>query len=172
MLFRLLVPMLATGALALACGPRSHPDPSTPNAALAMRVQAEEAAARRRAATIAERAKHDGEVAPAFAVASTASGVRFELAVANAGNKAVEVSFPDGQTHDIVVVDERGREVWRWADGRLFTQARRNAIIAGGDTLRVEERWDAPKPPGKYVAVATLRSSNYPVQQRAEFIVQ
>ncbi len=96
--------------------------------------------------------------------------VRFDLAVTNDGEKKAELEFPSGQTHDIEVRDASGRTVWRWSEGRLFTQALQNKVLRTADTLHFNEAW-TPSAPGRYVAVATVASANYPLTQRAEFIV-
>jgi hypothetical protein len=97
--------------------------------------------------------------------------VRFALSVTNSGRKNVELRFPSGQTHDFVVVDSVGREVWRWGDGRLFTQGLQNKNLAGGKTMKLAEQWEEPARHGRYTAVATLISANYPVQQRVDFVL-
>jgi hypothetical protein len=79
------------------------------------------------------------------------------------------VKFPTGQTHDIVVLDSTGREVWRWAEGRMFTEARQYRGISGGDSLVLEEGWESPGVAGKLVAVAVLKSTNYPIEHKVEF---
>ena len=163
---RIFIPLLLTGALALACGPRSHSE-SVAGASHASRV-AEQSAARR-AADRTRRARHDGELVPALAVTTADGAVRFALSVANAGNKTLELHFADGQTHDITVLDPAGRPVWRWAEGRMFTQAHRTEPIAGGDTLRVEEQLPDTALHGRYVAVATIRSTNYPIETKVAF---
>lgn len=96
--------------------------------------------------------------------------VRFDLAVTNDGARKAELDFPSGQTHDIVVTDAAGRTVWRWSDGRLFTQGMQNKVVRTADTLHFAEAW-TPQSPGRYVAIATVASANYPLSQRAEFIV-
>jgi hypothetical protein len=68
------------------------------------------------------------------------------------------------------VLDSLGREVWRWSDGRLFTQAMQNHVMRTADLMEYEEVWRTPAP-GRYVAVATLASKNYPVERRVEFTV-
>lgn len=168
MVSRLLIPILLTGALALACGPRSHSEASSPAAVLTHRTMGEDTGLAR-AAERARRAKHDGKIVPVVSVDTAGAGVRFAIAVENAGNKAVELHFPDGQTYDLVVLDAAGREVWRWSEGRMFTQAHRTQIIAGGDTARFGESWEADVPAGRYTVVATVRSTNYPIEERADF---
>jgi len=98
-------------------------------------------------------------------------GVRFSLHVMNEGDKKVELNFPSGMTHDIAVLDERGRQVWRWSDGRLFTAAYQNKVLRSDDTLSFSESWNAPAP-GRYTAVVRLVSQNYPQEQRVAFAVR
>jgi hypothetical protein len=106
-----------------------------------------------------------------FGVQVGREDVRFALNVTNLGEKRVELAFPSGQTYDFVVSDTLGREVWRWGTGRLFTQALQNKLLGEGDTMAVSERWEPAELHGKYVAVATLHSSNYPIQERVEFVL-
>ena len=95
--------------------------------------------------------------------------LRFSLDVTNVGKKNVELTFPDGQTHDFAVLDSTGREVYRWARRRMFTQSVQNRTIDSGETLRIAEHAAPTLPQGSYVAVATLRSTNFPVQERVAF---
>ena len=97
--------------------------------------------------------------------------VQFALHVTNQGRKHVEVAFPNGQTHEFVVVDSAGREIWRWSTSRLFTQALQNKLLGGGETMSVGEQWPHPQGRGKYTVIATLNSSNFPIQERADFVI-
>lgn len=164
---RLMIPLLCTGALALACGPRSQPDATVANTSHA--ALAQQHATAPRTPQRARLARRDGELVPSLAVNATGRTIHFALAVENAGSKTLEMHFPDGQTHDIVLLDAAGREVWRWAEGRMFTQAHRTKPLSSGDTLRVEEQLDASQLHGRFTAVAVLRSTNYPVEQRVSF---
>ena len=166
MVTRLLIPLCCTGALALACGPRSHTDAI---ATASYSMSAEDHSSAERAASRARRAKHDGKLVSSLTVDTKGSPVRFVLAIENAGSKTIEMHFPNGQTHDIAVLDANGREVWRWADGRMFTQALRTRPISGGDTLQLEETWNAEAYHGTFTAVATLRSTNFPIEKRTTF---
>ena len=110
-------------------------------------------------------------VAPSFTVSVEHKSIRFALDIANPTKKDVELTFPDGQTHDFVVLDSVGREVYRWGAGRMFTQSVQNRTIDGGETMHISETATLDVPPGSYVAVATLRSTNFPVEERAPFQV-
>ena len=94
--------------------------------------------------------------------------VKFSFHVTNNSAKRVELRFPSGQTHDLVVLDPQGREVWRWSHGRMFTQAMQNKVLGTSDTLTFTETW-RPEHSGSYTAVASLLSQNHPLEQPAEF---
>ena len=147
----LVLGLASLGVLAFACAPRSHGD--------AVRTSS----AQRQPATPRIESSLDVR-------ASDPRAVRFAFRVTNAGGGKVEMTFPSGHTHDLVVLDTLGRAVWRWSDGRMFTQLLQNKILRSADTLAWDERWrDAPS--GRYVAVARLASENYPVEQRVSFVV-
>jgi hypothetical protein len=138
--------------LAFACGPRpSGGDASTRAHAL--------------------RAPHPGASLAASLDVKVQDGVRIGFHVLNTSDKKLEVNFPSGQTHEVVVLDTLGREVWRWSAGRMFTQTLQNRVLRIADSLEYDAVWsDAPR--GHYVAVATLASVNYPMEQRTEFVVR
>ena len=108
-------------------------------------------------------------VAPSFTISVEHKSIRFALDVTNPTKKDVELTFPDGQTHDFTVIDSAGRVVYRWAAGRMFTQSVQNKTIDRGETLHIAERVAPSLPQGSYVAVATLRSTNFPVEERFAF---
>lgn len=114
--------------------------------------------------------KHGTAVASALDV-RVDDAVHFSLHVMNEGDRKVELNFPNGQTHDIAVVDDQGREVWRWSAGRLFTAAYQNKVLRSDDTLSFAESWTAPAP-GRYTAIARLVSQNFPMEQRVAFAVR
>jgi len=149
MLQRIIVPVLATAVLVFACGPR-----------------AKSPVANARPSATA------GHGITSHVMVDTALGnVRFAIEVANDSRKRVELTFPDGRTHDFVVLDSRGREVWRWSQGKMFTQAMQNRLLDAHDAVIYAERWTPPAP-GQYTLVAQLNSENYPVQQRVDFALR
>ena len=165
---RLAISLLIAGALAFACGPRSH---SEAPAALASAIPvntsappAPEKIIRRSNARTYQKVEHS------FDVNVTQRTVRFALDVTNGGSKHLELDFANGQAYDFIVVDSLGRQVWRWSDGRLFTQGVQNKQLAAGDGMRAREVWKRAAP-GRYTAIAMLRSSNYPVKDSADFVV-
>ncbi len=162
--------MLCIGAVAFACGPRTHNEASAPkkNQTLAL-VSAKPIAVQQGT----PRAKNSDPVLSASVyVRATTSAVRIAMHVANTTKKRVEITFPSGQTYDFVILDSLGREVWRWGNGRMFTQALRNKLLGGGEAMDLEETVTTPTlAPGRYIARAVLTSENYPLVQQTEFTV-
>jgi len=160
----LLIPLLCLGAVAFACGPRSHSEASlvSVNIAKPVAVPAVQRTARK---------SQQARVAPTFTVGVEHKSIRFALDVTNPTKKDVELTFPDGQTHDFAVQDSIGREVYRWGARRMFTQSVQNRTIDGGETMHIIENATIDLQPGSYVAVANLRSTNFPVQERVSFEV-
>jgi hypothetical protein len=154
---RLLIPLLLAGAVALACGTRSHSD-----AAVSPTVT-------KTTRSVAVAKTGSAPIASEFKVRPHPKALEFALAVTNPTKKSVELVFPSGQEYEFSVRDSTGTEVYRWGNGRMFTQSLQNRLLDGGETLHIEERADKALPSGTYVAVATLRSSNFPVEQRFSF---
>jgi len=173
---RLIISLLCAGALAFACGPRSR---SRAPVALVSALPTHEAAPSAATPAIHVRRRDDAAKAQVklvskFDVAVAAREVRFALVVTNVGNKHAELNFPSGQSYDFAVVDSTGREVWRWARGRMFTQSVQNQQLGVHDAMRVSETWTPAKvkaKPGRYTAIATLNSTNYPVEERVDFVL-
>ena len=144
---RLIIPLLCAASLAFARATTSHRE------------------------TLASTSKnHDSRAAltSKFTVNSN-HGVELNLDVRNNTTKMTELEFANGQTHDFVVTDESGKEVWRWSDGRMFTQAMQNKLVKGRETATFGEFWDAKDVHGKFTATATLLSENHPVVEMVEF---
>lgn len=95
--------------------------------------------------------------------------LRFTLRIVNNTRKMVEIQFPDGQTHDFVVNDSTGKEVWRWSEGRMFTQAMRSKTLKGKDGTVFEEKWEPKGQRGAFTAVAILKSENFPLETSIQF---
>jgi hypothetical protein len=160
---KLLIPLLCMGAVAFACGPRAHSEASLVTVSLA-----KSAPTTRKKQTPSAVPK----ITSSFTVTAEPHALRFSLEVTNVGRKNVELAFPDGQTHDFAVLNGAGREVYRWGAHHMFTQSVQNKQLDGGDTMHVAEQVTTDLPPGEYVAVATLRSTNFPVQERVAFQVR
>jgi hypothetical protein len=152
---RLILPLLCAATVAFAAAPFSHDGKSIATS----RRHAEETAAPIVTTFDVTRTKDD------------ADKLTFSLHVTNNTHKMLELRFPDGQTHDFVVKDFAGKEVWRWSQGRMFTSAMRSETLKGKGETVFEESWDTKGQHGSYTAVATLRSNNFPVETSVQFVL-
>ena len=96
-------------------------------------------------------------------------GVRFSLDVTNTTNRMVELRFANGFTHDFYVVDDSGKEVWRWSNGRMFTQGMQTKLVKSKDEASFVNEWRPVNMKGRFTAVALLKSANHPIEERVEF---
>jgi hypothetical protein len=160
---RVAIALLCAGALAFACGPRSHSEPGSAASLASASAVLLQGGPRVH--------NDDSRLASRIDVKLERDGVRFALRVTNETKKHIELLYPNGQTHEFVVIDSTGKEIWRWSAARLFTQSVQNKLLASGETLVKTERWEHPREHGKYTVIATLNCTNFPVQERADFVL-
>ncbi len=144
---RLIIPLLCAATVAFARGTTNHKETLAASSA---------------------NGNSKSELTSSFSVNSN-HGVEFKLDVRNNTKKMIELRFADGQTHDFVVQDASGKEVWRWSADRMFTQALQNKLVKASETATFSEDWDAKDMHGKFTAIATLRSNNHPIEERVDF---
>ncbi|MEF8821249.1 MAG: BsuPI-related putative proteinase inhibitor [Halovenus sp.] len=107
----------------------------------------------------------------AATLAVTTNGdVQFSFSVVNEGTTAVTLTFSSGKRADIVVRDLSGEELWRWSDGRMFTQAITRATLEPGEQIEQSYTWEDP-PSGTYVATGILEADS-DLEAEAEFTVE
>ena len=161
---RFVISMVCVAAVAFACGPRTRSE-TAQSAALTT-------VATTSASVTQQGTSKDGALAATLYVRNNESPMRLALHVVNTTKKRVELTFPSGQTHDFVILDSVGREVWRWGKGRMFTQNLRNKLLTGGESLELEESVGrVTLAPGRYTVRGVLASQNYPVVEEAELTV-
>jgi hypothetical protein len=152
---RLILPLLCAASVAFAAAPFSHDDKPI-------------------ATTKHRSAELTAPLVTTFDITrpkDDADKLRFTLSVRNNTPKMLELRFPDGQTHDFVVKDFAGKEVWRWSQGRMFTSAMRSETLKGKGETQFEETWDTNGQHGSFTAVAVLRSNNFPVESTVQFVL-
>ena len=147
---RILPLLLASAAIAYACGPRGH---------------ASESPARQQSRATAKGLEASLKVS----IDSAADQIRLALRLTNSDPRHLELRFPNGQTHDFVVLDTTGREIWKWSEGRLFTQSMQSRVLDRNESVTYAADWDPGSLQGTYVAVVSLRSENHPVEQSVRF---
>ena len=152
---RLILPLLCAASVAFVAAPFSHDE----KAIASVRRHSEEMAAPIVTTFDITRQNDDSEK------------LRFALHVTNNTSKMLELRFPDGQTHDFVVKDFAGKEVWRWSEGRMFTSAMRSQTLNGKGETVFEESWNTKGQHGSFTAVAVLRSNNFPIETSVQFVL-
>lgn len=96
--------------------------------------------------------------------------VEFTLRVRNTGDGPVDLQFRSGKRVDVAVYEaETGEKVWRWSEGRMFTQVLDTRTLESGEETAYEVTWGSPSH-GSYRARATL-AADRDVDAEATFSV-
>jgi hypothetical protein len=117
----------------------------------------------------AQRASAGAPITLNLRVTPGVENVAFELTANNSSDKRHELRFSDGQEVDFVVRDARGRDVWTWSDGRLFTQPMRTHLLEEHESRDYEATWQETLPRGTFTAIARFRSENHPATTQVSF---
>lgn len=112
------------------------------------------------------------DLLPSVQATSANDSIEFVLQVTNTTSSPVPLTFSSGQTHDFVVYDASGAEVWRWSEDRMFTQAVREESVPPGETLTYSAVW-VPEPgmSGPFEVLGVLTARDRDISQRTEFRV-
>ena len=95
--------------------------------------------------------------------------VSFRFTVSNGTDGPVELTFRDAGRADFTVRRD-DEEVWRYSEGRMFSQAIGHARLEPGEEAVFEEEWPDPEP-GDYTAEAALRVDEFDVHAETPFSV-
>ena len=112
--------------------------------------------------------KSKSEMSSTFSVRANGH-VEFQLDVRNNTSRMLELRFPNGKTHEFIVQDASGNEVWRWSKSRMFTQGVQNKLVKAKNVATFSEAWESKTLKGKFTAIAVLPSDNHPVEERVKF---
>ncbi len=147
--------------------------PAVPAAALVPSTQADAEADQTGASESGDRAaapaqaKSGGDIDVDLDVNEESLGparrIGFTLTACNTTEEPVERPFPTGQRYDFEVTRD-GQFVWRWSDGRAFTQVYGSERWEPGECKTYTDYWNGRYPDGSraesgfYEAVGTLTS--------------
>lgn len=95
--------------------------------------------------------------------------VQLRIRLVNSGGTAEELVFPTGQEYDFWVTDGDS-EVWRWSDGRVFTQAFTELDVPSQTAETFVESWQAEEP-GTYVVHGIVLAESYEHEMTGEVVV-
>jgi hypothetical protein len=91
--------------------------------------------------------------------------ITFNVKLNNSGQEDAELLFSSGQQFEIIVKNQEGQEVYRYSEGKMFTQAIQEVKLKAGESLEWNDEWDLKKdsvlvPNGEYtVTVEVLAQS-------------
>jgi hypothetical protein len=85
--------------------------------------------------------------------------VRFVLRLTNNAGRAEKLTFNSGQQFDFWVTDA-DKEIWRWSEERLFTQAIDERTLDAQGSLTLAESWTTTKA-GSFVAHGEVKAQGY-----------
>lgn len=91
--------------------------------------------------------------------------VTLTFTIVNTGNSAVIYNFSSGQMYDFIITHS-GREVWRWSNGKAFTQAFASLTLQPGESKRFQETWKqsgnqgTQLPAGEYSVSAVITTTD------------
>lgn len=122
-----------------------------------------------RATLAASTEKHSQVALSSKLTVNAGEVVEFTLDVRNNTPKMLELRFPSGKTHDFIVRDASGKEVWRWSKTRMFTQGVQNKLLKSNNVATFSEGWDAADRHGKFTATAILPVEDHPIEETVEF---
>jgi hypothetical protein len=88
----------------------------------------------------------------------------FDITLTNRGEETIELPFSSGQQFEIIVKNEEDEEVYRYSEGRMFTQALTFIELKAGENLSWSDEWD------KKLAITWIPNGEYKVT--AEVLVQ
>ncbi|MES3033308.1 MAG: BsuPI-related putative proteinase inhibitor [Gemmatimonadota bacterium] len=171
---RALSALAVTALGCAACSDRSSPLTRTGVAGRAITVagvdgQQQALSLPARGEAMAQRASAGVPITLNLRVTPGVDNVTFELVANNASEKRHELRFADGQEVDFIVRDDRGRDVWTWSDGRLFTQPMRTHLLEDHESRDYEAVWQDARPRGTFTAIARFRSENHPATTQVSF---
>jgi hypothetical protein len=106
----------------------------------------------------------DNQIASSLQAESLADSVGFTLSLTNVSSEPLPLTFPTGQSFDFVVMDG-GRELWRWSEGMMFTQAIRQETLSPEETRTFTAWWS---PPAGTRGEFTVRGHLTALEHRAE----
>ncbi len=69
------------------------------------------------------------------------TGYEFQIAATNVSADEVILEFRNGQVFDLWIIGNGSQLIWRWASGRMFTQALRQVWLLPGETSTRQVVW-------------------------------
>ncbi|MGM0874586.1 MAG: BsuPI-related putative proteinase inhibitor [Bacillota bacterium] len=94
-----------------------------------------------------------------FDVSVMNNQAEFIITLKNNSNEIKKLEFPSSQKYEIIVTDENKQEVYRYSEGKMFTQAIEYVLIKPDESMQWKELWEYKKDqvkPGDYEANVSI----------------
>ncbi|HEY8392710.1 MAG TPA: BsuPI-related putative proteinase inhibitor [Capillibacterium sp.] len=88
----------------------------------------------------------------------TGDKVVFDFALTNHSPEGIELLFGSGQQFELAITDEKGEEVYRYSNGKVFTLAIVERKLNPGEALHWQDQWDRRDKTGKPVRPGRYRA--------------
>ena len=75
------------------------------------------------------------KVAQELTVEEKHGGLVMELCITNEGDTPYTIEHRDGQIYEFVILDKRGKVLWKWSEGMAFTQALMSSTVGAKDSV-------------------------------------
>jgi hypothetical protein len=70
------------------------------------------------------------------------NSLHIDIHFANQGDKPLELFFASGQQFEIIITNEKGEEVYRYSDDRMFTMALQFITLQAGEAFQWQDEWN------------------------------
>ncbi|WP_447975475.1 BsuPI-related putative proteinase inhibitor [Nitrospira sp. Kam-Ns4a] len=98
--------------------------------------------------------------------------LQFRLLLVNPTTERVTLRFNTGQRFDVTVEDQNGAVVWRWAEGKMFTQALGQETLGPGESLSYTAVFRGALLPGTYRVRGDIVCADGPLSATATVTVK
>jgi Intracellular proteinase inhibitor len=96
-----------------------------------------------------------------FDVSIVNNKAQFIITLTNNSNELKKLEFPSSQKYEIIITDDNDQEVYRYSEGRMFTQAIEYALIKQNESIQWEEQWEYKNlTPGIYKVTISILANN------------
>ncbi|MCF8010611.1 MAG: LysM peptidoglycan-binding domain-containing protein [Clostridiales bacterium] len=92
------------------------------------------------------------------------NNVIIKLIKCNVSSSNIELRYNTGQRYDFAALRD-GREIWRWSEGRFFTQEVGREILQPGECINYSATWDLRSNAGDFVFSGNVEIRGYNVAQ-------
>jgi hypothetical protein len=114
-----------------------------------------------------DRSSYTANLMPPIAPENAIPRVHARITLRNTTPDPVKLDFSTGQVYEMVLWNDQGKVVWRYSDGRAFTQAFHSLTVSRGEriwneTIRLapgNSAGIAPLPAGRYVLECWLTTT-------------